>query len=406
VSASTSMTMDLKRKGYFVSDPVRSIIQTQHPRLADEVKDAIAVMQKVLDIAGESIPTATPRQAAAFAPPSNESNDYGILATQDTQASGDSNVKATVDSQSGSDRFSVSQVIKLASGEAFGRYQIVNMLGEGAMGAVYLAYDPPLERHVALKIPIVQSSLALERFYIEAKATATLRSPNICPVYDVGQISGVHYISMAFIDGRTLSKAIKESPLSLEQSLTILSKIARGIQKAHERGVIHRDLKPDNIMIDMEGEPVVMDFGLAVKQDDGDERITKDGALVGSPAYMSPEQAEGKKSLIGPATDIYSLGVVFYEMLTQRLPFQGSIMSVLRQIASEPPAPPSKYNEALVGSPIEKVCLKMLEKSPSDRIACMGDVADAADECRAIEVSQRAKQGKRKRFFGISFGKA
>ncbi len=388
-----------------MSDPVRSIIQTQHPRLADEVKDAIAVMEKVLQIAGESVPRATPKTAApklSVAP--TQGSDYEILATHDTQLSSDGVVQATVDTQAG--KLAGSQVIKLASGEAFGRYQIVNMLGEGAMGSVYLAYDPPLERHVALKIPIVQSSLALERFYIEAKATATLSSPNICPVYDVGQISGVHYISMAFIDGRPLSKVIKESPLSLQQSMAILSKTARGIQKAHERGVIHRDLKPDNIMIDADGEPVVMDFGLAVRQDEGEERITKDGALVGSPAYMSPEQAEGKKSLIGPSTDVYSLGVVLYEMLTQKLPFEGSIMSVLRKIASEPPTPPSKYNEALIGSPIERVCLKMLEKSPSDRIPCMGDVADAADECRAIEVSQRANQGKRKRFFGISFGKS
>jgi serine/threonine protein kinase len=311
-------------KNFVVSDPIRSIIQTQHPRLAEEVRDAISVMEKVLQLAGESTPQARPDRA--------QSSDYEILATRDTQASTDSAIGATVDTQQIPKGRIVSQIVRLSAGEAFGRYQIVNLLGEGAMGAVYLAYDPTLQRHVAIKIPTVQNSVALERFYIEARATATLRTPNICPVYDVGQISGVHFISMAFIDGRPLSKAIADAPMSVEQASTILSKTARGIQKAHERGVIHRDLKPDNIMIDVDGEPVVMDFGLAVRQDDGDARITKAGALVGSPAYMSPEQAEGKQDLIGPATDIYSLGVVLYQMLTQRLPFEGSIMAVLRQI--------------------------------------------------------------------------
>jgi serine/threonine protein kinase len=114
---------------------------------------------------------------------------------------------------------------------------------------------------------------------------------------------------------------------------------------------------------------------------------------------MSPEQAEGKQDLIGPATDIYSLGVVLYQMLTQRLPFEGSIMTVLKQIAMDPPAPPSKHIPALAGSKMEQVCLKMMEKSPSERIPCMSEVAEAADECRAIEMAQRMQQGKKKGFF-------
>jgi serine/threonine protein kinase len=366
--------------------------------LADEVRDAISVMEKVLNLAGTpSEPL--PEDATA-------TRDENPLNSGDTKPIAESQIKATVDSQEDAASFAVTKLIKLAAGEAFGRYQIVNLLGEGAMGAVYLAYDPPLQRHVAIKIPIVQNSTVLERFYVEARATATLRSPNICPVYDVGQISGSHYISMAFIDGRPLSKVLAEGPMSLEQTATILRKIASGIQKAHERGIVHRDLKPDNIMIDMDGEPVVMDFGLAVRTDDEDARITKDGAVVGSPAYMSPEQAEGKQHLIGPSTDIYSLGVVLYEMLARRLPFEGSIMHVLKQVISDPPTPPSKYNEEVSGSLLEQLCLKMLEKSPGDRVPCMSEVAEAADECIRVELAQRSQRGKRRRLFSWPFAKS
>jgi serine/threonine protein kinase len=221
----------------------------------------------------------------------------------------------------------------------------------------------------------------------------------------VGQINGVHFISMSFIDGKTLSKVIADSQLSEDEAAVILAKTARGIQKAHERGVIHRDLKPDNIMIDLDGEPVVMDFGLAIRNNEegADARLTNAGALVGSPAYMSPEQAEGKTELIGPSSDIYSLGVVLYQMLTQTVPFDGSITSVLRQIASDPPAPPSSHNASLAGSRIEKICLTMLEKSPSDRFPCMGDVAEAAEECHALALARSVGRRKRRSFW--PFGK-
>ncbi len=371
-----------------MNDPIRSIIQTQHPQLADEVRHAIDVMEKVLQIAGP--------------PPEGGRSDRAqpeLLATAELQKD---DIEATSDSQASIDTQGPrsAQVPSLACGEAFGRYQIINMLGQGAMGAVYLAYDPPLQRHVAIKIPIVRNSIALERFYIEARATATLRSPNICPVHDVGQINGVHFISMAFIEGKPLSKVISESQMSVEHASEIVAKTARGIQKAHERGVIHRDIKPDNIMVDADGEPVVMDFGLAVRSNDQEEdaRLTHAGALVGSPAYMSPEQAEGRPELIGPSTDIYSLGVVLYQMLTQRLPFEGSITAVLKQIASDPPTPPSMYNVSLTGSPIEKICLQMLKKSPSDRFPCMGDVAEAAEDCKSRVAAQKVGGGKR-RFF-------
>ena len=169
-----------------------------------------------------------------------------------------------------------------------------------------------------------------------------------------------------------------------------------GFQKAHERGVIHRDIKPDNIMLDTDGEPVVMDFGLAVRCDDSETRLTHNGSLLGSPAYMSPEQASGKQELFGPATDIYSLGVVLYQMLTQHIPFDGSVMAVLRQIMDEAPVPPSTHSPELADSPMEQMCLKMMEKSPSDRYPCMGDVAQAAEEFIASQTASEIRQPKRR----------
>ena len=371
-----------------MSDELRSMFQTQHPHLAEEVRDAISAMHKVLALAG---PPSGPVNVS-------ESKASGIYRTIDTTPF---DIAATADSEFGPDggrakpHFQVS-LPTLAAGEAFGRYQINKLLGKGAMGAVYLAYDPRLERYVAIKIPFFRDDqIALERFYVEARATATLRSPNICPIYDVAQINGVHYISMAFIEGQSLSRLIDETPLTPDQAALLIAKTARGIQKAHERGVVHRDIKPDNIMIDQDDEPVVMDFGLARRNSGEDARLTNDGTLLGSPAYMSPEQAKGKTELIGPATDIYSLGVVLYQMLTTKLPFEGSLMAVLQKIINETPARPSAHVPSLAGTPIEKICLKMMAKSPSDRFPCMGDVAQAAEDFR----SQGGRQTKRKMSF-------
>src|SRR5262249_13004872 len=157
-------------------------------------------------------------------------------------------------------------------------------LGRGGMGAVYLAYDSQLQRHVALKTPFLGTNpTIIDRFFREARATAQLRSPYICPIYDVGQIGNIHYLSMAFIEGRPLSRLLADGELTDAQEITDLTnKIARGLHKAHELGIIHRDLKPDNIMIDADSEPVIMDFGLA-RQVDEDIRLTSPGKILGTP---------------------------------------------------------------------------------------------------------------------------
>ena len=159
----------------------------------------------------------------------------------------------------------------------------------------------------------------------------------------------------------------------------IVSKIARGLHKAHEIGIIHRDLKPDNIMIDLDGEPIVLDFGLA-RRVDADDQVTAAGVIVGTPSFMSPEQVDGDQSKIGPATDIYSLGIVLYYLLTGQLPFKGSFTSILNQIGSKLPAKPSTFNLQIIeDSPLEQICMKMVAKLPKDRFASMVEVEAALE---------------------------
>jgi serine/threonine protein kinase/FKBP-type peptidyl-prolyl cis-trans isomerase/formylglycine-generating enzyme required for sulfatase activity len=262
----------------------------------------------------------------------------------------------------------------------FGRYRIIRVLGKGAMGAVYLAEDTQLERSVAIKTPHFTESPteeSLERFYREARVAATLRQPNICPVHDVGQIDGKHYISMAYIEGRPLSAFIKPDKSQTERQILIaIRKLAIALQEAHDHGIVHRDLKPANIMVDKKGEPIIMDFGLAQQaRHEGDIRLTQTGNIIGTPAYMSPEQVEGEPDKIGPATDQYSLGVILYELLTAQLPFRGSVIAVMGQILTKDVAPPSQMRPDL-DPRIEAVCLKMMAKTPSGRFASLKAVAD------------------------------
>ena len=253
-------------------------------------------------------------------------------------------------------------------------------LGQGAMGTVYLAEDTQLRRQVALKTPQFtgdsQEEL-LERFYREARAAATLRHPCICPVYDVGDIDGKHYITMAYIDGKPLSAFVNPAvPQTEQQILIAVGKIAQALQEAHDHGIVHRDLKPANIMIDRRGEPVIMDFGLAQQaRQREDVRLTQTGMILGSPAYMSPEQVEGDPAKVGPAADQYGLGVILYELLTGQVPFRGSLASVMGQIVSKEPTPPRRFRSGL-DPRIDAVCLKMLAKNPADRFASLSAVAD------------------------------
>lgn len=282
--------------------------------------------------------------------------------------------------------------------EVFGRYRLQRLLGRGAMGAVYLAQDTQLSRNVAIKVPIFgqdQSDELLQRFYIEARAAATLRNPHICPVYDVGEIAGWHYISMAYIEGHSLSDVIKANGAQPErQVLLLIRKLALALQEAHNQGIIHRDLKPGNVMLDARGEPVVMDFGLACQTREGAERITASGVILGSPAYMPPEQLEGNSTQITPAADQYALGVILYELLTGVLPFRGSISAVVSQIITKP-APSPRLLRPDLDPRVEALCLQMLSKTPEERLSSMKAVADRIvailKEPHQVEASAAAK---------------
>jgi predicted Ser/Thr protein kinase len=270
---------------------------------------------------------------------------------------------------------------------AFGRYQVLKVLGQGGMGSVYLAHDTQLDRRVALKIPHFTSQdgpQVRERFFREARAAAMLHHPNLCPVYDVGEHAGTHYLTMAFIEGRPLSALIGGPKLlPPRQVAALVRKLALALAEAHRHQVIHRDLKPSNVMLGPRGEPVVMDFGLARRGGGADSRLTQQGTLMGTPAYMAPEQASGNPDEMGPSCDVYSLGVILYELLTGRLPFQGDAMSILTQLILNEPPPPSAHRPDLDPA-LEAICLKAMAKKPEARYRSMGELAAAlADYLKA-----------------------
>ncbi|MCS7470527.1 serine/threonine protein kinase [Stieleria sp. ICT_E10.1] len=259
----------------------------------------------------------------------------------------------------------------------FGRYRIVRELGAGAMGKVYLAHDSQLDRQVALKTPGfagVDDTSLVTRFYREARAAAKLHHRNLCPVYDVGEIDGRHFISMAFVRGRSMRELIQPDRLPPQRTSAILiHRLAIALSEAHRHNVIHRDLKPANIMIDTKKEPVVMDFGLA-RQTDVESRVTQSGMAVGTPAYMSPEQIQGELDEVGAAADIYALGVILYELLTGQLPFRGPIAKVIYGVVHEDPIPPSSIRSE-IDPQLESICAKMMAKRLSVRYASMEAVA-------------------------------
>lgn len=263
-----------------------------------------------------------------------------------------------------------------------GRFVIVERLGQGAFGQVFRARDPQLDREVALKVPlpgVLATAQDVERFLREARTAATMHHPNICPVYEVSQDQQNYYIVMALLKGQSLAEhsRSRKEPLAAKQTALIIRKLALALQAAHSKGIIHRDLKPANIMFDRDRKDVViMDFGLARRLHAGDASQTRQGTLLGSPAYMSPEQARGDVQAVGTRSDIYSLGVILYELLTGRLPFTGTVTEVLGKVQHVEPDMPSKVR-AGVDPVLEAICLKAMAKDPMARFASMKEMAEA-----------------------------
>lgn len=260
----------------------------------------------------------------------------------------------------------------------FGRYLLLQRIGGGGMGEVHLAEDTDLKRRVALKFPHLDSSArdVRERFLREARAMAALEHRNICPVYDVGEANGKLFLTMKYIDGRRLSDVLRAGLLVPREVADLVRRLAVALQTAHDRDLVHRDLKPSNILVDQDGEPVVVDFGLVRGQESSEDRLTQDGVALGTPAYMAPEQARGEIETIGPAVDVYALGVILYECLTGRVPFEGTALVLINRILTQDPPPPSKRRPGL-DRVLEAICLRAMAKEPADRYPSMRDLAAA-----------------------------
>lgn len=248
-----------------------------------------------------------------------------------------------------------------------GRYRLVRALGHGSYGAVWEAEDETLRRTVAVKLPRSSAigSDRIEGFLKEARAVAGLNHPGIVRVIEVGETQRGVFIVSEFIEGSDMRTHLARHPPSVAEAVEFTRQLARALQHAHDNGIIHRDLKPANVMVDGRTQLHVMDFGLA-KRLGGDEGETADGLVMGTPAYMSPEQARGDSRHVDPRSDVYSLGVMLFEMLTGSLPFRGRYAQLVQQVIDEDPPNPRALNAA-VPVDLENICLKCLQKSPQQR---------------------------------------
>ena len=260
----------------------------------------------------------------------------------------------------------------------FGDYELLEEVAVGGMGIVYKARQASLNRIVAVKM-ILKGALAtdedVKRFRTEAEAAANLQHPGIVAIHEVGLHEGQHYFSMDFVEGRSLAELIRDQPLSVRQAAEYLREAAEAVHYAHQQGTLHRDLKPSNIMIDGQDRVRITDFGLA-KRIEGNSDLTLSGQILGTPSYMPPEQALGRRSLIAAASDIYSLGAVLYELLAGRPPFRGeSPVETLKQVETLDPVSPRLLNPATPAD-LETICLKCLEKEPHKRYGTAQLLAD------------------------------
>ena len=266
-------------------------------------------------------------------------------------------------------------------------YEILGVLGEGGMGIVFKAKQDRLGRNVALKMIRAGAGARpqdLARFEAEAQAVAAIEHPNIVRIFEISEHGGMPFCSLEYLSGGSLAKLIGGKPQPPAEAARIVSSLAAGMEVAHKRGIIHRDLKPANVLIAHDGTFKVTDFGL-VKRLEDDSSQTRTGAILGTPSYMSPEQANGQTHQIGPPADQYALGAILYELLTGRPPFHGtSVMDTLDQVRKKEPVPPSQL-QTKIPRDLETICLKCLEKDPAKRYA---DVTAMAEDLRRFQAGE------------------
>src|SRR5213595_1847662 len=252
-----------------------------------------------------------------------------------------------------------------------GDYELLEEIGRGGQGVVFRARQKSLNRTVALKVISLgqwASKAHLKRFRREAEAAASLDHPCIVPIYEVGERDGCCYFSMKFVEGGQLDEAVRRTPMPMRQAAELMAKVARTVHYAHEHGILHRDIKPGNILLDANGEPHLTDFGLARLVEHG-STVTGSLEVMGTPSYMAPEQAVGNNAAVGKATDVYGLGAVLYELLTGRPPFAGeTTYETIHLLLDSEPRQPRQWNRK-IDRDLSAICLKCLEKGPRHRYA-------------------------------------
>src|SRR5205085_5314288 len=250
-------------------------------------------------------------------------------------------------------------------------YELLDEVGRGGQGVVFRARQKSLNRTVALKVISLgqwASKAHLKRFRLEAEAAARLEHPGIVPIHEVGERDGSCYFSMKFVEGGQLDEVVRRAPTSIRQAAELIAKVARTVHYAHEHGILHRDIKPGNILLDAKGEPQLTDFGLA-RLVEAESTITRTREALGTPSYMAPEQAAGEYTKLSNATDIYGLGAVLYQLLTDHPPFAGgTTYETIKLLLDTEPRQPRLLNPK-IDRDLSTICLKCLEKDPSRRYA-------------------------------------